>query len=252
MIKKIKWLPLVLLIPALFLFVGCPNPEEGEVPNITGLTITADTEGDGIILTWNEISDIEGYDVITPDGDTILLEYDENSYTDDTPASTGTYTVYAVDGGERGNPSTASSAPFTSTSNPTIYVWTSADPSGFGWNTGTGAGTVYNCIDGNKGVVDFYLNDYFATWFHFCSGNNEPYYGSKTTGIASFSTSDFFEAPETGHSSYLNAVQAETGVYYAMALDGDYFAKIHCVSVISGTEATFEYEFQKIKNLRIF
>jgi hypothetical protein len=248
MIKKLRWLPLVLLVPALFFLIGCPNPEEGDVPNITSLTIMADTEGDGIILTWDQITDIEGYDVITPDADTILLDWDQNSYTDDSPASTGTYTVYAVDGGERGNGSTISSAPTASTSNATVYVWSSADPSGFGWNTSTGLGTVYNCVSANTAVVDFYLNDNTAT-FDFTSCDEPPYNGDKTSHILNMGTSDFFEAPTTG---YYNTESVVSGSYYAIAVQGDYYGKVYVVSASSGTSATFSYWFQTIQDLRIF
>ena len=246
--KKMKWITLVLLIPALFLIVGCPNPEEGEVPNITGLTITADTEGDGIILTWNEISDIEGYDVITPDGDTILLEYDVNSYTDDAPASTGTYTVYAVDGGERGNASTISSSPTVSTSNVTLDGWGQTDPSGFGWTTSTGIGQEYSVVgDTYKAVMDFYFYDE-TTFFDFVSADEPPYEGDKNTGIVNVGQSDFTEAPATGYSTLEHVT---SGDYYAFYVQGDYYAKVHVVST-TATSVTFSYEFQKIHSLRIF
>jgi hypothetical protein len=251
MIKSTKFFLMLLLIPTLIFILGCPNPEDEDTkpPAVTGLEITADADGDGVILTWNEVSDVDGYDVVTPDGDSIPLNYDETSYTDDTPSKTGTYKVYSVDGDKTSDPKTVSSAPYESTENATIYVWNSNDPSGFGWNTSTGIGTVYSCIAANKSVVDFFLNDESAT-FDFTSADQPPFSGDKTTGIVNMGSSDFPKAPES--QSYYNTEAVVGGNFYAMWLDNNYFVKIHVTSATSGQEATFSYEFQLIKGLRIF
>ena len=244
-----KLLPLLLLLPVLFLITGCPNPEEeGTVPNVTGLTIIVDSEGDGIIISWNEVSDVDGYDLYTPDGDTILLDYDEISYNDNTPAQTGTYEVVTVSGSDYSSGVTASSAPYVSTSNATIYVWNSTDPSGFGWNITTGIGEVYNCVSANSSVIDFFLNDETRP-FDFTTASDLPYSGSKTTHIADRGTSDFDLALETGYS---NTQLADVGHYYAMNVAGDYYAKVYVVSVSAGVSATFSYEFQTIQSFRLF
>jgi hypothetical protein len=248
MIKNLRWLPLVLLIPALFFLIGCPNPEEGDVPNITNLTIMADTEGDGIILTWTQISDIEGYDVITPDGDTILLEWDENSYTDDAPASTGTYTVYAVDGGERGNGSTISDAPTTGASN----ILHTYDPVGtthsaFGWNATSGIGQTYSATAANADVIDFYVDTDFT--FTAPANGNGTYTGNKTSYIYLSGTSNFVTAP-AGPTGYANYETIQVG-YYAFLTQENHYVKIHVTSE-DGSTVTFDYEFQTITDLRIF
>ncbi|TET18203.1 MAG: hypothetical protein E3J78_06585 [Candidatus Cloacimonadota bacterium] len=179
-----KLLPLILLLPVLFLITGCPNPdEEGTVPNVTNLTIVADSEGDGIVITWTEVSDVDGYDLYTPDGDTFELNYDETSFNDNTPGQTGTYTVVTVSGSNYSSGVDKSSRPVVSSSNATIYVWNSADPSGFGWNVSTGIGEVYNCVSGNSSVIDFFLNDETRP-FDFTTASDAPYSGSKTTHIA--------------------------------------------------------------------
>ena len=247
--KNLKWIPLVLLLPALFLLTGCPNPEEeGTVPNVTGLTIIVDSEGDGIIISWNEVSDVDGYDLYTPDGDTILLDYDEISYNDNTPSQTGTYEVVTVKDSDYSSGVTASTAPYVSTSNATVYVWTSADPSGFGWSTTTGIGTVYNCIDANKGVVDFYLNNSTMT-FDFTSADELPYQGDKVSHLLNMGTSDFSLAPLSG---YYNTESVVSGNYYAIVVQGDYYAKVYVVSATTGDQATFSYEFQTIQSFRLF
>jgi hypothetical protein len=247
--KALKWIPLILVLPALFLLTGCPNPdEEGTVPNVTNLSITADSEGDGLLITWSEVSDVDGYDLYTPDGDTILLDYDETSYNDDTPSQTGTYRVLTVSGSDYSSGVTISSAPYVSTSNATVYVWTSVDPSGFGWNTTTGIGTVYNCNSSNTGVIDFFLNN-SSMPFDFTSCDEQPYGGDKITHILNMGSSDFSLAPLTG---YYNTESVIAGNYYAMNVEGDYYAKVHVVSATTDDEATFGYEFQRIQSFRLF
>jgi hypothetical protein len=248
--KTLKWIPLVLLLPALFLLTGCPNPEEeGTVPNVTGLTIIVDSEGDGIIISWNEVTDVDGYDLYTPDGDTILLDYDETSYNDDAPSMTGDYEVVTVSGDDYSSGVTASTAPYVSSSNATIYVWSNpTDPSGFGWSTTTGIGTVYNCVDANKGVVDFYLNN-SSMPFDFTSADEVPYEGDKVSHILNMGNSDFSLAPASG---YYNTESVVSGNYYAINVQGDYYAKVYVVSATADVEATFSYEFQTIQSFRLF
>jgi hypothetical protein len=219
----------------------------GALP-ITGLQIMSDTEGDGVVITWDQISNIDGYDVITPNGDTILLDWDENSYNDDAPTSTGTYSVCSVLGALQSPYSSISDAPYASSSNQTIYVWSSVDPSGFGWNTLTGIGTVYNCNSINSAVIDFYLNDSTAA-FDFTSADEPPYSGDKTTHILNMGNSNFYVAPSVG---YYNTEAVVAGNYYAFEVQGNYFAKVYVVSATGGAAATFSYWFQTIQSLRIF
>lgn len=251
MIKKMKWLPLVLLLPALFLMYGCPNGDGGVPPKVTGLTIMADTEGDGVIISWNAVDyeDLVGYDVVTPDGVTHELDYDVTTYTDDTPGLTGDYEVYTVGEDESSGAVIVSSAPYVSTSNINVVGWAVTGPSGFGWNTTTGICTPYSCATGagNEGVVDFYFYDE-GTFYHFVSGDEPPYNGNKTSHILNMGQSDFVTAPTTDYYNMEDVIGAN---YYAINVQGDYYGKIYVVT--AGTdEVTFSYEFQTIQKLRIF
>ena len=250
MIKKINWIPLLFLIPALLFIVGCPDegPEE-VIPTPSGLTIIANDTGLGVILTWNQEIDVDGYDVVTPDGSTIELEYDENSYTDANPGQTGTYTVYCVINEERGDAAEISSAPYVSTTNITVYGWLETGDSGFGWTVATGICQSYSCAGaaGNEDVIDFFFYDQ-ASYFHFISGDETPYNGNKTSHILRMGESDFDIAPTTG---YFNMEDVIAGNYYAINVHADYYGKIKVVSS-TGSSATFSYEFQKIRDLRIF
>lgn len=243
-----KHLCLFLLIYIPLFFFGCQKPIINGDGHINNLTINSIADGRGVIIRWNQIEDIEGYDVISPDGDTALLDWDQNSYSDDSPSSTGIYTVYAVDSGERGIPSTISSAPSVSTSNSTIYSWNSTTPSGYGWNYITGLGTFYLCVNENRDAIDFYLNDEMAPLD--LSGCDEPpYSGDKTTYINDMGTDDFFLAPDSG---LLKSVPVSLGTYYAMKVQSNHYAKVHLISVGDSTNVTFSFQFQTINGLRIF
>jgi len=216
-------------------------------PTPLNLSIVADTEGDGVTISWDQIDIVDGYDVIIPDGDTISLNYDETSYTDDSPVSTGTYTVYSVYGTQLSDPAEISSVPYVSQSNILLSIYEFYEGSGFGWDPQTGIGTVYSCDNVNKSVVDFYLYSDSLT-FDFYSADEPPYNGDKTTDMLNMGNSNFFTVPSTG---YNRTEYVFSGDYYAMRVQGDYYAKVYIVSTDS-VSATFNYEFQTIKSLRIF
>ena len=222
---------------------------ESSIQAPQNLTIIADSEGDGVILSWSQVSWVDGYDLYTPDGDTIFLGFDISSYNDDTPFMTGTYFLHSVFGQYKSDPVTISSAPYMSTYFSTIYVWSNpTEPSGFGWDVLTGIGTVYECNSSNQGVVDFYLND-TLTPFDFTSADEVPYQGNKTTHIRNMGSANFYIAPSVG---YHNTETATDGNYYAFSVEGYYFAKVYVVSISPNASATICYWFQTIQGLRIF
>jgi hypothetical protein len=219
------------------------------LPNPQNVTLLSDAEGDGVVLSWDLASNVEGYEVTTPGHDTILLNADETSYTDDFPPETGTYTVCTFRGTEKSRTVSRSSAPFDGTFAVVLYVWSDpVQPAGFGWDPAVGSGSVYDCIDEHKDSVDFYLNDSTAL-FDFTSGDQAPYLGYKTTGILSMGFENFFEAPLVG---YISSIMVQEDGYYAMNVEGDYYAKVRVLNVVSGVSASFFFEFQKIQHLRIF
>ena len=219
------------------------------LPNPQNVTLSSDAEGDGVVLSWDQASNIEGYEITTPENDTIILNYDETTYTDDSPLETGIYTVCTFRGAEKSLRVTISSAPFMGTFTAMLYVWSNPiEPAGFGWDPAIGNGSIYDCIDENKDSVDFYLNDSTAV-FDFTSADQSPYMGNKATGILYMSTVNFFEAPVAG---YISSVIVQEWSYYAMQVEGDYYAKVRVLNVVNGVSATFSFEFQKIQHLRIF
>ena len=216
-------------------------------PKPPNLSIVADVEGDGVTISWDQIDIVDGYEVIIPDGDTISLNYDEPSYTDDFPLSTGTYAVYCVYETQLSDPATISSEPYASDSDIIISTSTSGEGSGFGWDPQTGIGTTYFLEDIYKSVIDFYLYSDSLT-FDFYSADEPPYNGDKTTDMLNMGTFNFFTAPPAGYNRR-EPVFSEN--YYAMRVQGDYYAKVYIVGIDS-VSATFNYEFQTIMSLRIF
>ena len=214
------------------------------------LALTADFEGDGLVISWDQMNGIDGYELTTPDGYTVPLQYDETAYNDDTPNTTGIYSVCAVLGPLKSQPATIRSAPYRSTVNATIYVYSDPNPSGFGWNVNTGIGTVYDCTFSNADYIDFYLNDISISMpFNFTSCDEPPYSGNKITNIVNMGNSDFSLAPSTG---YCNTERVVTGNYYAINVQDDYYGKVYVVSSTTGDQATFSYKFQAIQGFRHF
>lgn len=211
--------------------------------------IVSDAEGDGVVVSWDQINTVDGYEIITPGGDTIILNYDETSYADETPSETGAYSVCTFRGLEKSQKETVSSTPFIGTFPVVLYVWSDpVQPAGFGWYPAVGNGAVFDCVDENKDSVDFYLNDSTAV-FDLTSCDQLPYLGNKSTGIFYMGTANFFEAPVAG---YISSIIAQEGSYYAIQVEGDYYSKVHILSVVTGVSVTFYFEFQKIQHLRIF
>lgn len=238
MLQKMEFL--FLFISILIFLIGCnKSAEEGEALPITNLTIVADTEGDGVIVSWDEIQDIIGYIVITPDGDSISLEWSQNSYHDDNPLSTGVYIVYSYNSSDTGDTSLISNSPFAGPTEVTLYVWShSTLPFGFLFDT-------LNWV--NQYVFDFYLNDNTAV-FDFTSCDEPPYNGDRTCHILNMGNQDFLIAPTAG---YYNTEPALEDTYYAFSLQGDYYGKVYVVSTTDST-ATFIFWYQTIQSLRLF
>ncbi len=235
-----------LLIAAFFIFpiICCNKASDGEPPPPAELlTIIADAEGDGVIISWNDVSDVDGYLIITPDGDTIALDYDETSNNDNTPLSTGEYIIYAVQGFAKGDTSIISSAPFSYPANVTLYVWPH-ERCVFRFDTTGGVG-INPPPDPSE--ADFYLND-ITMPFEFTSADEPPYSGDRTTHIRNMGVVNFFEAPTSG---YYSSEEVLTGDYYTFRVIGDYYAKVYVISTTDST-ATFRYWFQTIQSLRLF
>jgi hypothetical protein len=219
--------------------IGCSKSSEGQIPKTTNLTIIADAEGDGVILSWDAIQDIDGYNITTPDGDTMELNWNENSYNDDTPSTTGEYVVNCFMGSLEGDTSQISSIPYASSTPVTLYVYSSNKEFTFGWDPTTGIGS--------HSFDDFYLND-ITLPFDFTSGDEAPYNGDRTSHILNQGDTDFFIAPSTG---YYNSESVYAGDYYAFNTQGDWHAKVYVTATTDST-AVFHYWFQTIQSLRIF
>ncbi len=211
----------------------------------TNITIEADTEGDGVVMSWDAMSNIDSFALVMPDSVVVGVNANDTMYADDTPSQTGTYTLYAVFGTTVSSPATVSSSPFASISDVTLY--TIDGPGGYGWDTVSGEGAAYFLDGGQMSVVDFYLaEDTLMLYLRSC--DQPPYNGNKSTDMQDMGMTSFFIAPLAGYSSEEPVV---AGDYYAMRVEGDYYAKVFVVSSDS-TTMTFGYWFQTMQSLRLF
>jgi hypothetical protein len=213
-------------------------------PTPTSVSIRADGEGDGVVIRWDAMSNIDGFSLETPDS-TVTLNGDDTTYTDDAPSQTGTYTLYSMHGTTMSSPATVTSTPISSPSDVTVY--TMDGPGGYGWDINTGEGEAYFLDGGHTSVVDFYLAEDTVT-IYLRSCDQPPYNGDKTTDILDTGTTSFFIAPSAGYGTDAPVV---TGDYYAMRVQGGYYAKVFMTSSDS-TSATFNCWFQVVQSLRIF
>jgi hypothetical protein len=233
---------------ATFMISGCRKKSGILINGDPHLTISAVNNGRGVFLSWDEVTSNDGFLIVTPANDSTQLGYDETTFTDSTPSSTGTYSLFTISSDTISGLATVSSAPFMSTHNATIYSWNSTTPSGYGWNYITGLGTFYLCVNENWDVIDFYLNDETAI-LDFSSCDEPPYSGDKTTLIHNMGMGDFFLAPDSGFS---RSCPVSLGNYYTLKVQSNHYVKVHVVSLEDSTGATFSYQFQTIKGLRIF
>jgi hypothetical protein len=212
------------------------------------ISIQSDSEGDGVIIGWDKTANIDSLLLVLPDSTVVALNADDTTYADDAPAQTGMYTLYAVHGGNLSSPATATSAPFASTSDVLLYR-TQDGPGGYGWYVESGEGEAYYLDGANTSMVDFYFaEDTLTLMWYLRSGDQPPYNGDKSTDILDMGTTSFFTAPLGGYGSEELVV---VGDYYAMHVEGDYYAKVYVVSTDSLT-MTFRYWFQILQSLRIF
>lgn len=210
-----------------------------------GFSIEADSAGDGVVLRWDGMGGIDSFVLVLPDSSIVSLNGSDTSYADDTPSRTGTYSLHAACDTLLSPPAMVSSAPFASASSVALY--TSGGVGGFGWDTDSGEGEAYLLDTGNRSVVDFYLvEDSLLLYLRSC--DQPPYLGYKTTGILDRGATSFFSAPQAGYEGDQPVVP---GDYYAMRVEGNYYAKVLVASSDSST-VTFDYWFQTVQSLRIF
>jgi hypothetical protein len=251
---KMKKILLTLFLPLLFshsLFItSCSNRSSpsGPPPHQEGTYIVATSDGVGVTICWEPVTDVTHYVLITPDNDT-LSSGSHTWCTDPDPSSTGMYYIYSLSGPVRVALDSISSAPICSDSTLHLYRFDSEEGfNGFGWDTTTGRGILYTCDESTDDSIDIFL-DTLDYRLHLFSCDESPYCGSKRTYIQFIDTTDFFTAPESLHTTSAYATYYN---YYALKVEGGYYAKIHITNTACNTLIAFEFEFQRIKGLRIF
>ena len=150
-----------LTIVSLFLLVlvGCDGEVTLSAPE--NITITATTDGLGVILDWDEVTDeIDGYYVYFETA--AIGTVTTAGYTDASPSGTGDYYVTAYLGEDESDPSTTVTTTPVHTATVTIYELEASGNAGYGWDlAGDMTGSTYSMADAaNDVLVDFYISNW--------------------------------------------------------------------------------------------
>lgn len=258
-----KKLGLIVLAVGIILMAGCagddPAGPSGSLDPVTGLTIEATSAGTSVDLSWNAVSDVDGYYVYfrtTSTADwTQAADVTGTTYTHDA-TSAGYYTVKAYKGDDTSsdNSNIVDTMPTDVTTTYTIYdnYSPATEPSGFifgatSGETGQASSTSFDqdiyAYDEDKGKGDETVRLY--------SGD----YGSFGNGSATWMAD-----PSSTSSTYCNAYPNGSWYYnyglltsdervYCYLSNGNY-AKMYDLSIAAdpnsanGTMVSFSYEIQ--------
>lgn len=243
-----KLLALTTILVA-FIFIGCEEEVTLEAPDVT---FTVTDQGATLALSWDEITDADGY-IIYADGEAIDT-VTTTSYDATTPAKL--YEVSAYAGDEESAKDQIDCSPEITTS---LEVWDMSEPppnpSGFGFNT-AGTAVAYQVSDSsNWAYIDYYIESNPQQFWSPHHGNyNDEVNATKNSGGSDFDAADIADAP----GGYLTQTDVASGAVYYFWIDPtnngwdnatDNFGKIKVESV-SGTKVTMKLAFQKIAGLR--
>lgn len=243
-----KLLPITLLLVA-FIFIGCEKKITLEAPDVS---YTVKDEGATLALSWDEITDADGY-IIYADGE-VIDTVTTTSYDATTPAKL--YEVSAYAGDQESAKDQIDCAPAIT---PSLEVWDMSEPppnpSGFGFNT-AGTAVAYEVTESaNWAYIDYYIEaNPQQFWSPHHGGYNDEVNVTQNSGGSDFDALDIADAP----GGYSSQTDIASGAVYYFWIDPtnngwdnstDYFGKIKVESV-SGTKVTMKLAFQKIAGLR--
>lgn len=244
-----KKLALILILPLIFMTVGCGEDAAEVIDAPNDFSITG-ANGLQITFSWveSETEDINGY-IFYLDGtafDTVTTV----STAQVTPPGLGDITLKTYkeeETSDAAGPVTTSVATGTGLQ---IYDFDVAgQPSGVGWDA-DGNSTIYNFTTANEDMIDLYLDKDFYL------ASPDTYVPVKwNTCQIQMVDSDVEYAPASG---YGNAEYPYADSIYVVRLPGhgtdggDQYIKIELNSVNADTSVTFDYTFQPLEDYRRF
>lgn len=238
-----KKIALILILPIIFMVVGC-GEDAAEVIDAPGSLAIESASGLDITFNWveSETGDIDGYIFYLDNSafDTIKTKVNNGTVT---PTGLGDITIKAYKEEETSDASNAVSTSLYPETDLTIYDFDVANkPSGIGWDE-EGVSTIYNFTTANEAMIDLYLDKAFDL------ASPDTYSKWNTCKIQMVS-SDIEEAPA---SDYLGGAPPYADSTYVVKLPGhgtdggDQYLKLTVNSVNTDTSVTFDYSFQKIE-----
>jgi len=239
---------------------------EENLDQVTGLVAQATTDGLGIRLTWDAVTNAESYSVYF-NGVLMLDEITVTEYTHADPGETGSYTVSASAGTTEGQESVPLSTEASAIQELTVGEINSQINAGIGWDVNTGSASSYHMADDtHKDVVDCYFTDFEASFsgsYVLASADvaeSDPgivwsigtgWRASALTDHLGMSIEDVTQVTDQGWYNYSDdLVQGET---YAVWIHEGYYALVGIVSINKGNgEVQIKTRFQPIQGFRLF
>lgn len=250
-----RLLPITLIF-VFIAFFGCEKTPVLEKPDVT-YTVKAADNGGTLSLSWNEITDADGY-IIYADG-VVIDTVTTTSYDATTPAAL--YEVSAYAGDQEGTKAQIDCGAVETAS---LIVYGSSDPdtthpSGFGFNA-QGNAVAYSISNpNNHSLIDYWIYSSGSTIKFISPSDHTPPYNSevnvtKNSLQTNYDNVTIADAPG-GYSSQTDI--ASGAVYYFWIdpnNDGwdastDHLGKIY-VSGVNGVAVTMTIAYQPIAGLR--
>ncbi len=260
-----KKLGLLVLVAGIVLMAGCAGDDPaggggGNLDNVAGVAISANSAGRNVVITWTALTDVDGYKVwfkSTASADWAEVgDVTSNTYTH-VAGNSGYYVVTAYKGSDTsaGNSNQVDTMPNQISA--TYTIWDNHAPvdehSAFIF--GATAGTTGSAI-ATSFVQDIYCYD--GSWSQspcgFYSGNAAPFgTGVLTNMISAGTTFGYPSGSSWWTDGYINA-----GDVIFAELDNGCFVKVYVHSVPQHTVQplsygiVFYYDYQPIEGLYLF
>ncbi|MBN1150840.1 hypothetical protein JXA84_06440 [candidate division WOR-3 bacterium] len=202
-----KRIILISVFAAALIVFGCTkddnptNPGGGTASAPTTVTITATSDGYGVVISWTAVASADSYQVEYP-GSKGYAVVTGLSYTHNDPTELGAYRVRTfVDNDTSGWSSSVSTAPYTGSGQ--LGEWSySSLASCYYWTT-TGTGTSISRLDPNAATLTDIFCYYDNNELNIVRANQAPLNGTRQVSIA-YSTDPSYvaKAPSTGYANY--------------------------------------------------
>jgi len=238
-------------------FTGCPPVSELEAPK--NVTSTVLTNGDGLKIEWDEVTDAQGY-YIYVDGSKVdsTTSGTDNDINVTTPGKS--ITVTAFKGNDESAESDAINTEAVLTSS--IVVYGMSDPNqyvcAFGFNT---AGTCLGLdvsVPGNSSAIDYVIEDRGVPMAFWSPHHFNPPYNNEANAASLAATTDFSALElAAAAGNYNTKTDISVNGVYSLWVDptgagwsvDDNYAKVR-VEGVSGTQVTLKAAYQPIGGLR--